>query len=296
VPRSRYKPPAGFIEREEGSLWIREEMARSLDEAGLPAFADLMATEKGQTLRERGYSTNIRISIDGRDHYLKRHRYPRLGVALRGGIKGNPARLSGKMELLNLLGFRDRGIGTCVPVAAGDRVRGRWGETFILTEGISSQRSLEEIVPDRYRPPLDDDRRREKKRLILALGRWVRSLHASGLHVRDLYLCHIFAPPGDPTDDFRLIDLHRARIGLPIGRRRIVRDLAALHHSAPRTIITRADRVRFLRECLGVPRLDPRARSLVRRVTARAWRMERHESGQGRIWGLIHAGVPPLRP
>jgi hypothetical protein len=200
------------------------------------------------------------------------------------------------MELRNILAFQERGVGTCVPVAAGDRTRGKWAETFLLTEGIPNQRPLEEIVPERYAPPLSSERVLEKRKLILALGRWVRNLHASGLHVRDLYLCHVFAPPDDPTDDFRLIDLHRARIGLPIGRRRVVRDLAALHHSAPVDIFTRADRLRFLLEVLGVNRVDRQARALVRGVIARSRRMERHEGRQGKVWGLIHAGVPSLRP
>ena len=292
--RRETSPPPGIESREDGALWVDPRHDPTLRAAGLVRFDDFLRAEGAEPLRERGYSSNARIRIDGRLFYLKRHRFPRLGVAIRSGLKGRVVRLSGRLEMENFVAFRERGFDTCIPVAAGDRATGNTGESFILTEALEGLESLEDVVPRRYRPPLDRDRRAEARRLIRDLGEHVRRLHVAGLNVRDLYLCHLFVDPEDLLAGFTLIDLHCCRIGRKVGRPGVVRDLAALHHSAPEGIVSRTDRLRFLRAWSGAG-LDTGARALIRRVEARAERMARHERRQGVVWGLIHAGAPPVR-
>ncbi len=76
-----------------------------------------------------------------------------------------------------------------------------------------------------------------------------------------------------------LIDLQRVRWqreGWP--RRWIVKDLAALDYSSPAGIVTRADKVRFLREYLGLRRLDAEGRALAASVAAKTRRIARHDA------------------
>lgn len=287
--------PPGFALRENGEMWVHRRFDSILRNAGLVSFDDFMAGSAATMIRERGYASNARLLLEGREFHLKRYRFPRLGVALRGGLKGNPAGYSGLAELRNYLRFQEAGFLTCEPVAGGDRSEGRRGAGFILTEGIQGEVPLEDIVPHRYAPPLGPDRARERRRLARELGGWVRKLHRSGMHPRDLYLCHLFAPPEEPTAHFRLIDLHKARAGVRVGPRRVVRDLAALHHSSPQGIVSGPDRLRVLLAATGRARLDRETKAIARRVMARAARMERHEARQGKLWTLLHAGVPPLR-
>lgn len=287
--------PPGDPLRGDGRVWVDPGFEGILREGGLVSFDDFMEARGAEKLRQRGYASNARFRLDGRDFYLKTYRFPRLSVALRGALKGNPARYSGLWELKNIQRFQKKGIATCVPVAAGDRREGSQGAGFILTEGLHAEASLEELVPRRYAPPLDRERALEKRRLTRALGEWIRGMHEASLHVRDLYLCHIWTDPAEPGVRFRLIDLHRAQAGGRVGERRIVRDLAALHHSAPLGLVTRADRLRALLAATGRRRLDERTKRLARAAAARADRMGRHEKSQGVLWSLIHAGVPPLR-
>ena len=287
-------PPRGVETREDGALWIDPRYEPVLRQGGLVGFDDFLRADGAELLRERGYSSNARLRIGDRLFYLKRHRFPRLGVAIRTGLKGRVVRLSGRLEMANFLRFQEAGFPSCAPAAAGDRAHGNTGEAFILTEALEGLESLEDVVPRRYAPPLEGPRRAELRRLIGRAGEHLRRLHDAGLNVRDLYLCHLFVDPDDPTAGFTLIDLHRALTGRKVGRPGVVRDLAALHHSAPDRIVSRTDRLRFLRAWSGA-RLDARLRGLVRRVERRAGRMERHESRQGMLWGLVHAGVPPVR-
>ncbi|MCZ6601773.1 MAG: hypothetical protein O6952_02070 [Planctomycetota bacterium] len=289
------KPPAGFKIREEGRLWIHESFEPVLRTAGVTSFDDFMEGRGAEILRERAYTSNARWRIGESEFYLKRYRFPRFSVALRGGLKGNLARYSGLLELDNMLRFEAAGVATAQAVAGGDRDGGRWGTGFLLTEAIAGGRPIEEIIPERYSPPLDRARGREKRRLARALGTWVAMLHEKDLHVRDLYLCHVFASPEDPLTGFRLIDLHRAEAGRRVTGRRFIRDLAALATSAPQEFVTRSDRMRLFLAVTGEDHLSIRSKRLVGKILARSERMQKHESGPGAIWSLIHAGVPSMR-
>jgi hypothetical protein len=99
---------------------------------------------------------------------------------------------------------------------------------------------------------------------VHAVADLARRLHAGGLVHRDLYLCHLFARPGD--DRLVLIDL--ARLAKSTSRRRRVKDLAALWHSA-RGLWSRADGMRALRRYGG-------DRRLARAVLRKAARIARH--------------------
>jgi tRNA A-37 threonylcarbamoyl transferase component Bud32 len=124
--------------------------------------------------------------------------------------------------------------------------------------------------------PRSDARKRE---LVRQIARLVRRFHRAGFYHRDLYLCHIFVREERGNFALYLIDLQRVRQKRPgqVGRRWLVKDLAALNYSAPAGIITRTDRMRFVRDYLGLKRLDGVARKLVGSVVAKTGRIARHD-------------------
>ena len=83
-----------------------------------------------------------------------------------------------------------------------------------------------------------------------------------------------------PPYGLHLIDLQRVRWRRDgrVGRRWLVKDLAALNYSAPAAVVTQTDKVRFLREYLAQARLDAAARRLVRSVLAKTGRIARHDA------------------
>ena len=79
----------------------------------------------------------------------------------------------------------------------------------------------------------------------------------------------------------RLIDLQRVEHRRRFRRRWLVKDLAQLAYSAARDRITRTHRIAFLRHYLGVRKLRPEDKRLVRAVLAKKGRMERREGLAG---------------
>jgi len=104
----------------------------------------------------------------------------------------------------------------------------------------------------------------DRRAAVRACADVVRRLHACGLVHRDLYLCHLFVRPGET--DVTLLDL--ARLTRTRSRRRRVKDLAALVHSA-RGVVSRTDLLRGLRRYGG-------DRRLARAVRRKAARIARH--------------------
>jgi len=119
--------------------------------------------------------------------------------------------------------------------------------------GLFSSVKLKKLYPmDEVWSTLDP------REAVRAAADVARRLHAGGLVHRDLYLCHLFVPEG--RAEVTLIDL--ARVTKTTSRRRRVKDLAALLHSA-RGLCTRTELWRGLKRYGGGKRL---ARSVIRKA------------------------------
>lgn len=82
-----------------------------------------------------------------------------------------------------------------------------------------------------------------------------------------------------PQWSIHLIDLQRVRFAGKgrVGRRWIVKDLAALDYSAPAKIISRSDKLRFMRAYLGQRKFNGEARRLIGAVLRKSARIARHD-------------------
>jgi heptose I phosphotransferase len=146
------------------------------------------------------------------------------------------ARLDGRSVRFHIKRYKDdgaaalgeaRGISTLiehgiptVPLVAWGRLGD--GRSFLVTEDLYGYRDAEKLV--RGGVPF--------AKVLNATADLAATLHARGLHHRDLYLCHFFARETDPSD-VRLIDAGRVRRlpPWPVRRRWIVKDLAQFWYS-----------------------------------------------------------------
>jgi hypothetical protein len=118
------------------------------------------------------------------------------------------------------------------------------------------------------------------RRLLADTADLVARFHGRGYIHRDLYLSHIFYDPSAAdagVPGLCLIDLQRVLRPRWRKRRWIVKDLASLDYSTPRTIASTTDRVRWLKRYLGVSKLTAAGRSLIRSVGRKTRRIERHD-------------------
>ena len=108
---------------------------------------------------------------------------------------------------------------------------------------------------------------RALRRLIVQVADIARRFHAAGFNHRDFYCCHFLVKEASPGRfDVRLIDLQRVQQRKWLRRRWIVKDLAQLASMSPDDRVGCRDKILFLRTYLGVRKLRPQDKRLVRDV------------------------------
>jgi heptose I phosphotransferase len=209
-------------------------------------------------LRATAHKAIARLDCSRGAVYVKRYDFDRLEVFVKAFLKANFPVFSGPRELENVLALRAAGIAAPRPLAAGERDEGRRRRSFVVLEAIPGT-PLEELEL----PP-------ERRDLVRRVARLVRDLHAAGFWHKDLYLANLLWDGAT----LGLVDCERVkrRQGGPPPRAR-ARDLASLDYSAERFSAT--DRVRFLREYLGLERLDDAAKALARVARSHARKIAR---------------------
>ena len=116
-------------------------------------------------------------------------------------------------------------------------------ESFIITESLEPNISIEEILEDQL---VNEVKAKKKRKLIKKVAEISRSLHSNGINHRDLYLCHFLTGKNlDSNNDIFLIDLHRAQLRSKVPRRWAIKDIGGLIHSGLGYNLTERDLYRF---------------------------------------------------
>lgn len=171
-------------------------------------------------------------------------------------------------EFDNYVLFERLGI-PCVQRVACGEVRdwfGRLRAAFILTVAVPAAVTLEAHMLQLRRSPPEASRA-ERAALFRQLAAMTRRLHEAGFFHNDLYWRNVLVTHGpDGSPALWWIDCPRGgRLGWLAGRRRQIKDLAALDLSAAE-LCARTERLRFLEDYLSLDKLDARARQLAREI------------------------------
>lgn len=271
----------------DGKMWLDGRLRPELDAAGLTAFDAVMTTSAGQCLRVLADRENWRVELrraraPARGAFLKRHRVRTWQSRLRARLGVGPGRTAGRVEARNIRRLAADGIASMDLVAYGERLRPDGHvESFVLTDELEGYEPADAFLRRRF-PALDSVRATARDgdldRLIRAVAAAARKLHRAGYNHRDLYCCHFFVrEAAKGRFDVRLIDLQRVEHRRRFRRRWLVKDLAQLAYSAPRGWITPRHRLAFMRHYLGVKRLRPGDKRLIRAVVAKQRRIARRE-------------------
>lgn len=123
-----------------------------------------------------------------------------------------------------------------VPLVAYGKLTDR--RSFVITEDLKGYRAADKLLAAGL----------EFEAILEPTASLTARLHRSGLHHRDLYLCHFFVQPDAPAD-IKLIDAARvSRLGGFLTRRRwIVKDLAQFWYSTLALQVSDQQRERWLR-------------------------------------------------
>jgi heptose I phosphotransferase len=250
-----------------------------LASAELANFDDVMSTTAGRCLRVLPDRENWYLRAGDVGMYLKKHRactWSTRVAALLGAAPPSP----GRVEAENALVLESQGIEVMPLVAFGENL-GANGiqESFLLSEELAGYCELQDFIRRRFGLRSDAlPRNVELRRLIAQVAGIARRFHAAGFNHRDFYCCHFLVKETSPgVFDVRLIDLQRVQQRRWFRRRWIIKDLAQLASMSPDDCLGCREKVLFLRTYLGVKKLRPQDKRLVRDILGKSSRIRRRE-------------------
>jgi len=286
-PQTESSDPAetGLQPAGDGQMWLDARVEPQLQQAGLTDFDAVMATLDGRCLRALKDRENWRLSLqEGQQQtsgvYLKKHHVRTWLTRLRARLGTGPGETAGRVEAKNVGALTANGIEVMRLLAYGEKLHADGLlESFVLTEELENYIDLHTFLHHRF-PPLSvrasAARDRDLAQLIHEVARVARKFHKAGFNHRDLYCGHFFIRERVPGEfHIRLIDLQRVQHRRRFRRRWVVKDLAQLAWSAPRGRIKCTDKLAFIRSYLGVEKLRPADKRLIRAVLAKQQVMQR---------------------
>ncbi len=286
-----YEHPLYQSWERRGEMLVSPRVAGRLSAVGIEDLDAVLRFGDGRDLQKPGLPLHRRrttLELPGDNgsagtYYLKTYRQPPVREQIRRIWECGRKRSSGWREVHFAKRLGKLGIPTLRAVAYGQRL---WGpielQSYEMTEAIGGD-SLETIVHRAVCDPAAAPCWAERREIIRQLALVARRMHRHGFFHRDLYLSHVLLTRnGDGGVVLHLIDLARMLANPRRRQRWALKDLAALDYSAPRPLVTRADRLRFLYDydpelSRGHSRRRELLRELAEEIGRRTQRMARHD-------------------
>jgi tRNA A-37 threonylcarbamoyl transferase component Bud32 len=259
---------------EKGNLFINKDFSELLDAVDLVRFDDFMRLEGmvvKSAVKER---LTQRLDLEGATVYIKKHFFPGIRKIL-GSFLRFKFPLGAMNEWRALLAFHAHNIPTMIPICAG-RKPFFWKiekESFLLTDDLGEVSRLNDFLMANCAVPCRGKVLETKKRIFENLADITRRMHNAGINHRDYYLCHILM---DNTEELYVIDLHRVNVRDDVGKRWMVKDLAALLFSSLEVPVTHGQRLAFYKRYMQISRLTVEDKTLIRRIIRKCNKIARH--------------------
>ncbi|HPD61254.1 MAG TPA: lipopolysaccharide kinase InaA family protein [Thermodesulfobacteriota bacterium] len=263
---------------------INRKFESLLQENGLDNFDAMMKFDKGDVVKQKSkHRSTLHFYLTDKERrvsvYLKRYRFSLISTFVKNCLFFFRT-YSAIHEGRNILAFIASDLPTMTLIAVGMRQRiPLWNESFLLTQGIPHTKTLEQELEDCFYPPLDRIRIQQKRLLIAKLAGLTKRMHGKGFMHQDFYLCHILINSSSPDDPILYVaDLHRVRRKKTNKKTWRIKDLAALNYSAPQKLISRTDRLRFMKH------YDPilaNNRLFLKKIIKKTGQIRSHEEKKG---------------
>lgn len=308
--------PDGFVHpRLQGTRWQAGIKASDSDRdllagIGIQNVAGAFKLEMSDRLDKPGLQPHRdRLRLRTRDHqgrdlvlFIKRYRRPPLRDQLRRIFEADRTHSTSYREYQTARRLMELGIPTMRAVAVGEEMSG-WFErrSFFVAAEVAGQ-SLESLARQWSARPESAPDFRQRWHLIEQTAFLKSRLRVWRFYHRDLYLSHIFRSRNSRGQIvLQLIDLARM-LHAPCNEHRWeMKDLAALAYSVPEGLLTRTDKLRFMR-ALGcdhfltsklVKRTDPEAQAhrrqllfTIHHIQQRVAKMARHDARRAARLGM----------
>ena len=269
--------------KQKETFFVDSACRGAFEALGLTSVEGVFAFGGGKNLAKAnigGWRSRVEFEADGKTFFLKRYDRTPMLIQVKNWIGNRGRKSTAAFDSDPAEALAAMGIGTPKTVAMG----AEWGavfekRSFIVTEKISNAEALERKLPDRFSGPASGGKIEERREFIGRLGKFVKKFHETGYRHRDLYLSHVFY--GD-AGEFYLIDLARVVKPSLASERLRVKDIAQLHYSAPGSVFSNCDRLRYYRAYSGCEKLRAKDKDFIGKVNRRARRMSKHDARHGR--------------
>jgi heptosyltransferase-2 len=273
------KPPQQLVEIAP-SFFVDADFEQSLRQTDLASFDAVFSFDKGKNLTKNNLAsfrsrTELQITQPPAIAFLKRYNLPSISAQLKNWFSHCRINSFASFEFEPTARLNTIGINTPKVIAYGHQRAGLFERrSFIITEKIPNAQPLERKLPDFVTAPATVEKLKSKRNFIKNLAQFICKFHGAGFRHRDLYFSHIFY---DDTGRFYLIDLARVFKPKHFAERLRIKDIAQLYYSAPGTIFSGTDRLRFYWEYAGTKKLTAKDKNFIRSVLNKAKIMARHD-------------------
>lgn len=239
---------------EKKGIVINKDYEAFLRDIGLDSFEAAWDHRSGQVVKEVKQRSVIRLEAANnhvrKSFYLKLHKPEFIG--LRGLLcraLGKKTISQGLLELNNICEFREKGLSTIIPVAAGEKFEGFFRiKSFLITQDCSPYVSLETLMDNQtdFFRGLHGEKR--KKTLLRAIASLAERMHKKGFNHRDFNATHILLHYAGQSDapDIALFDLQRIEKNKLFRLRWKIKSLARLNYTLPEDLFSKQDRINLL--------------------------------------------------
>ena len=249
-----------------------------LTSLGLNTLEGAMAFSNGVIVRHAGNRVTYRVDAGDEVWYVKIHKdidwkskLSFFGLVYASNVVSPGHR---EWDAANML--RADGFDVASPVAFGESIRfgGCPRQSFVIVREVKGQQ-LDDFLEKGYPGSNFEEQQKMRRRIINDLAGMIKRFHSTGYYHKDLYCCHlIVTPDSDRWGRPFIIDLGRVvRVHQP-GSRWVIKDLAALNFSAPKTV-TPLDKWRFLRRYFPSRSAKERLK-IAERIQAKSNRIASH--------------------
>lgn len=266
-------------------IFINPDYLDLLTRLDFTEFDSVWNCHKGETFKKIQDRSVTRIDIEhnGKKNvfYLKRHNPEQYSMGYRYfPVFFTKPLTQGFQELINIIEFRNHGLSTVVPVAAGEKLADKSNRiSFLITEDFSPFLSLEWILFNQ--PGFFTGSKGEKRKtcLLEVIGHFARKMHNAGFNHKDFNATHILLhfPESSPEKpDMALFDLQRVGRKNLLSFRWIIKSLAEINYTLPEQYFSDYDRQQLFNAYRGHQRPDCSGKLLQWWIRRKAFRIARH--------------------
>jgi hypothetical protein len=272
-------------------LLINKRYQHCLASIGFTSFAALWDYADGEIIKEKGERTVIRAELpcpadpeENTVFYLKKH-CQRLSLWQRLLCLLRPLASCGEgfKEFHNFCRFRQNGLATADPVAAGIKFSSFLrADSLLITRDFAPLTALEDIVLQRPATLQGMENQQKKNNILRSVGRYARHMHDSGMNQKDFNATHILLQDLEAEHpQVALFDLQRVDHN-PLNRFRWpIKALAELNYTLPPAIFSESDRIFLFSAYKGKESLSALDRWQYRLIRRKTDKIARHTKKRG---------------